>query len=106
MHKPVLSPAFKQRLATHNPIGMSLSTEDVDAWFHVIWPKYAEYQYKNHQRAIAKWWSKVTEREIQDCREASRRRKAAVIAERVDQSESSRPAVNFFSAVVGKDCHS
>ena len=89
MDKPHLSPSFATMLAEHNPIGMSLTPDDVTDWFDYVWPMYSTRGYRNHRRAIAMWWSLITEYDIERSRSrATRIRSEAENAQLDKLSES------------------
>ena len=67
MDRPVLSPAFMRELGAACPCG-PVGAEIVEAWLTVIWPKMQTYRYRNYRRAIANWWARVTEDDIEDAR--------------------------------------
>lgn len=71
--KLVLSPDFKRWLAENNPLGMTLTEADVQAWWDLKWPTYSTHGYTKHRRAIVSWWSRVREDELEAARERSRR---------------------------------
>jgi hypothetical protein len=71
--KPVLSPRVLRELAEHNPIGMRLTEADVEAWFDMVWLSFSTYNYRNTRRAVIRWWSRVSESEIQRARQRAAR---------------------------------
>jgi len=100
--KPVFSPQFLTHLADNNPLGMNLSADDVQAWFDLNWVKYETYRYKNHKRAIAAWWSRVSQYDIAQARERIARLQETdevavmeALAEDI-QEPSTQPRVDHF----------
>ena len=75
LNKPVLSPKFKRELANNNPIGMLLSEDDVQSWWDLVWLTFSTYGYTERGRrtAIIRWWSRVTEPEIERARARTER---------------------------------
>lgn len=73
MSASLLSPSFKRELAEHNPIGMLLTEEDVQAWFDMVWLRFSTRRYRNRRRAIIAWWSRVKEHEILEARNRAER---------------------------------
>jgi uncharacterized iron-regulated protein len=63
--KPVMKPVFWQQLAEACPQGPT-EPEIAKAWFDLKWPVYQTYGYRSHKRAIAKWWSRVNARELEE----------------------------------------
>ncbi len=62
--KPVMKPEFWQMLADVRPHGRELTAADVESWFDLKWPSYSASGYRNHKKAIASWWARVWESEI------------------------------------------
>ncbi len=67
--KPVFSPEVLEHLAVNNPLGLKLTGEVVQSWFDTVWVKYETYKYRNHRRAIASWWSRVSSYDIEKAKE-------------------------------------
>lgn len=65
MKKPELPREFWQMLADVKPHGLELTPEIVESWFDLKWPEYQTRGYKKHRRAIASWWARVWESEIE-----------------------------------------
>lgn len=62
--KPVLQEEFWQKLADVQPFGIEVEPHHVRSWFDTIWPSYSERGYANHKRAIASWWGRAWEDDI------------------------------------------
>lgn len=74
MEKPVFGPDFFRELAIENPLGVELSEEDAEAWWHwIAWPAYKTHRYKDHKRAVRNWWARLTFTELTRAREARAR---------------------------------
>lgn len=74
--KPCLSPALCRDLAEHNPWGrLDVTGEDVQSWFDLIWPSFSAYDYtaRGTRKAVASWWIRAKEEELERARERSRR---------------------------------
>lgn len=69
MTKPVLSPRFLRQLAAENPLGLPLTEQDVRDWWDYIWPVYRDRGYRDHKRAIKRWWQRVEGGELDRARE-------------------------------------
>lgn len=65
MDRPKLSKEYWQKLADTEPYGLKLTPEIVQSWFDHVWPQYSERRYTAHRRAIASWWSRVWESDIE-----------------------------------------
>ena len=70
--KPVMKPEFWEMLAEARPFGRELTAADVESWFDLKWPVYSTNGYRNHRKAIATWWGRVWEREIDEAVERRR----------------------------------
>ncbi len=71
MEKPVFNPEFFRELAQDNPLGMDLTPEIAEAWWHyVAWPRYKTYRYRSHRRAVTKWWASVSKADL-DCAQSA-----------------------------------
>ena len=68
MEKPVLSISFKKELAAENPFHVPVTMNDVEAWWDLTWLRYKTYRYKNHKRAIRRWWARARYEELLDAR--------------------------------------
>lgn len=64
MNKPQFSRRFLQELAEHNPLGLVMNSDDVQAWFDWIWLRYSSYGYRKHNRTIRRWFAGVTEADM------------------------------------------
>ncbi len=64
MKKPELPREFWQKLADVEPYGLTLTPEQVESWFELVWPSYSERRYTAHRRAVASWWSRAYEGDI------------------------------------------
>ena len=55
----------------NNPLGMHLEPETVEAWWqYIAWPRYRTYGYRNHKRAVTRWWSQVGRVDLSRARSA------------------------------------
>lgn len=73
MQEPSLSPELCRTLAHYNPLGMTISEEEVRSWAFIIWPSFLEYKYKKQDKALKNWWKNITESDILQARERLRR---------------------------------
>lgn len=67
--KPRYPDEFWQELADANPLGAQCDIEDVKSWFDIVWPKYSARGYRRHKQAIASWWSRIYEDDLQRAKE-------------------------------------
>ena len=86
MQKPTLPEEFLEELAEHNPIGMSVDSDDVRSWFDMVWLRFSTYKYteRGMRRAIISWWSRVREHEILAARDRLTRLRSDAENERLD----------------------
>ncbi len=63
MEKPIFAPAFWRELAAACPLG-PCEPEVVESWFEIAWPKINARNYRNTKRAVAAWWSRVAQYEL------------------------------------------
>ncbi len=71
MKKPVFSPQFFSELAEENPLGVELEPEMVEAWWqYIAWPRYKTYKYRDHKRAVTRWWAGVCREDLSRARTA------------------------------------
>lgn len=92
--KPVLSPAMLAELARDNPLGITITPDEVEAWWnYVAWPRFKTYEYRQHGRAIRKWWARVRMDEIEHAR-ASMGRARVEHLERLQERLNAPPAEN------------
>ena len=70
---PNLSPELCRTLAHFNPLGMTITEEEVRSWAFILWPSFLEYEYKKPEKALKNWWKRVTESDILQARERLRR---------------------------------
>ena len=71
MERPVFKPEFYRELASENPLGLTIHWREVEAWFNIVaWPAYKTYPYRQHKKAVRRWWSRVSERELDRVRNA------------------------------------
>jgi hypothetical protein len=97
MDKPILAPALLRELAKENPFGITLSMNDVQAWWDLTWLTYKTRKYRNHKRAIRSWWARAT---LDDLHRA-RLRKEIERMDRLDRAQEAilaeNPEPNFNS---------
>ncbi len=94
--KPVFSPQFFRELAQDNPLGMTISPELAEAWWHwVAWPTYKSYRYRAHKRAVRQWWSAVTVLNLQRAQDAIDNQRAEQAARAQAEVIHPLPAVDY-----------
>jgi len=62
--KPVFTSEFLQELAEACPLG-PCSPELVQSWFDISYPKMAQRGYSRWKLAVASWWSRVRDYELE-----------------------------------------
>jgi hypothetical protein len=83
------SPALLRELAEDNPLGITLTPEEVMGWVqYVCWPRFKTYKYQQRTRAMKRWWASVRMEDIQRARDAMGR--AALERLQAKQDEISR----------------
>lgn len=85
---PHLAPAFCRELARCNPWGrIDVTEDDVRSWFELVWPVFQTYNYspRGVKRAVAQWWMRAREEELDRARE--RRRRIAEEQERLRMND-------------------
>lgn len=71
MEKPVFKPEFFRELAHDNPLGLTISPEEAEAWWlYIAWPSYKTYKYVLHKKAVRRWWSYLSMKDLGRTREA------------------------------------
>lgn len=61
MEKPEFAPSFFEELAQDNPLGITISAAEAEAWWNwIAWPRYKTYGYKRHKVAVRRWWAGIT----------------------------------------------
>ncbi len=85
MDKPVLSPSFKKELAADNPFSEPISMNDVQAWWDIAWLTYKTYGYRNHKRAIRRWWARARIEELHRARDRKREIELHRLQQKQDQ---------------------
>jgi hypothetical protein len=71
VERPVFKPEFYRELASENPLGLTIHWREVEAWFNIVaWPAYKTYTYRQHKKAVRRWWARVSERDLDRTREA------------------------------------
>lgn len=64
MEKPTFSPRFWRELAEACPFG-PCEPKLVESWFEIAWPAMKARGYRNHKRAVASWWSRIYESDLE-----------------------------------------
>ena len=64
MEEPNLSPELCRMLAHYNPLGMTITEEEVRSWAFIIWPSFLEHRYKKQDKALKSWWKRISESDI------------------------------------------
>lgn len=91
MEKPSFPPGFWADLAEENPLGVALSAQDTKEWFDWAWFRYKTYDYRNHKRAVRRWWSGVTQADLDRSRERARNLRSADTAQAIAADPAPSP---------------
>ncbi len=71
LERPIFNREFYRELASENPFGLTLDWREAEAWFnHIAWPAYKTYPYRQHKRAVRRWWARCSMRDLERAREA------------------------------------
>jgi hypothetical protein len=108
MHTPTLAPRFARELAAANPLGVSITPEEVQSWAEIIWPKFRRRGYRRVNLALSDWWSRITMHDIERARdrlrnqrEEAENRRLESLAQRVERTPPTCPPRQRFRVVAG-----
>ncbi len=103
MEEPDLSPELCRQLAHFNPLGMTITIEEVQSWAFIIWPSFCDHHYKKPNVALKKWWQRISERDIDQARARLQRMNDQREISALEGHEDERPDnVLDFAAGVGR----